>query len=484
MLPKDLYKEKTIINKGHPINIIEVTKIVNNLERIVNDMGKKYLITTAAHNAGVNRRLLENMQRYSSLIEAEIIILPVVGGLASQEQRMAAELVPYLMENKEMTINKNLKIKDFGVNPQQINPLTGLGRFAQGDRSYIMPGTKQVLRYIANSHKQLPKAVMTTGAITKPAYSMFTLKGTPKRTGHIAKGDHEYGFVYVEVEDDNYFHFRQITAQNNGNFTDLGKKFDGTSRPEKVQADALIVGDLHPYDTNEEHEACTFDQIKTLKPKKIFLHDSFNARSISHHHIDDNIRKYEVYTEQGQNLEDELRLTLESINKYASAIDGKVYIVPSNHDEHLYQYLTKGRFLGDKGNDLIGSKIYTKVLEGYNPLKSGLELVGKLKKNIVFLERTDDYKVRGYQLANHGDAGSNGARGSLRSHEEANGKSITGHTHTPSKIRKTYTVGTSTDLILDYNKRGYSSWVNTNSVIYPDGSVQLLNTIDGAWRIG
>ena len=444
-------------------------------------MGKKYIISTAQHNAGVNHRLLENIQRYAKYLEAEILILPTVGGLASQEQRMAPDLVQYLMDRKELPLNNNLKIKDFGVNPQQINPLTGLGRFAQGDKSYILPGTKQVLKYVANSHKQLPKAIMTTGAITKPNYSMFTLNGTPKRTGHIAKGDHEYGFVIVELDDKNLFHFRHVTAQNNGNFTDLGLKYDGTSKPDRVRADGMVVGDLHPGDTNPEHEKATFEQIKKLNPKRVLLHDTFNAKSISHHHINDNIRKYEVYKEQGQNLEEELKTTLQAVNKYAKAVDGELIIVPSNHDDHLYQYLTQGRFVGDKGNDLIGSKLYSKVLEGYHPLESGLKLVGKLAPNVKFLQRADDYKVRGYQLANHGDAGSNGGRGSVKSHEEANGKSITGHSHTPSKTRNVYVVGTSTNLVLDYNKKGYSSWANTNGIIYPDGSVQLLNTIKGKY---
>ncbi len=162
---------------------------------------------------------------------------------------------------------------------------------------------------------------------------------------------------------------------------------------------------------------------------------------------------------------------------------GIVYIVPSNHDDHLYYYLTQGRFVGDKGNDLIGSMLYTKVLQGYNPLQAGLETVGNIEPNVRFLERTDDLKIRGYQLANHGDAGSNGARGSWRANENANGKSIVGHSHSPSKIRKTYTVGTSTYLQLDYNKRGYSSWVNTNGILYPDGTVQLINSVEGEWRL-
>ena len=93
----------------------------------------------------------------------------------------------------------------------------------------------------------------------------------------------------------------------------------------------------------------------------------------------------------------------------------------------------------------------------------------------------DDYKVRGVQLGSHGDKGMSGGRSSIRSREYAHGKSITGHSHTPEILRNTYIVGTSTFLRLPYTKGSASSWMNTNAILYDNGSVQLLNIIDGRW---
>lgn len=438
-------------------------------------MVKKYIITTAQYNAGVNKQLLINMEKYSKINNAEIIILPAVGKNITEEQIMSKDLVQYRQISTEWKINNSLKIKDFGARMQQINPLTGLERFAQGDKSYIMPGTKQVLKYIANSYDDIPKAIMTTGAITKPNYNL------KHRTGRIAQADHTYGFVIVESKGNKYFHFRHVRALKNGKFSDITGTYKNGKHYKDPGVKGMVIGDLHPYDLNPTHKKLTLEQIRTFKPEAVFLHDTFNGRSISHHYEGHNIRKYEVYQEQGLNLENELKLTLDTINQYARAAgNGVVYIVASNHDEHLYRYLDEGRFIGDKGNDLIASKLYTAALQGSNPLEVGLRLIGNLASNVKFIERDNGFKMLGYELGHHGDEGANGGRGSPRSIENANSKSITGHGHSAFIIRNTYRVGTSTNLRLDYNK-GYSNWTNTNALLFNNGTVQLLNTIKGKY---
>jgi hypothetical protein len=389
---------------------------------------------------------------------------------------MSPDLVQYRTISTEWKINDSLKIKDFGARMQQINPLTGLERFAQGDKSYIMPGTKQVLKYVANSYDDIPKAIMTTGAITKPNYNLNF------RQGQIALHDHTYGFVIVEKTSDKLFHFRHIKALKNGNFSDITGEYKNGKHYKNPGVKALVAGDIHPYDLDPVHKNITLEQIQTFKPEAVFLHDTFNGKSISHHYEGHNVRKYEVFKEQGLSLENELKETLKVLNEYAKATNkGTVYIVASNHDEHLKRYLDEGRFLGDKGNDLIASQIYVGVLQGQNALQYGLSLVGKLNNNIKFLERDNGFKMLGYELGNHGDLGANGGRGSPRSIENANSKSITGHSHSAFIIRDTYRVGTSTYLRLDYN-RGYSSWTNTNALLYDNGTVQLINTIKSKWR--
>ena len=439
-------------------------------------MVKKYIISTAQYNAGVNKALLRNMERYAAVNDAEILILPTTGKNITDDPILAPELNFYQIIDKEYSINNSIRIKDFGARPQQINPLTGLERFAQGDKSYIMPGTKQVFKFVSNSYDHVPKAIMTTGAITKPNYNLR------HRTGRIAQQDHEYGFVVVEKTSNKYFHFRQVTAQKNGNFSDITGKYRNGKHYKNPNVKAMIIGDLHPYDLDPVHKKITLEQLALFKPEAVFLHDTFNGKSISHHYDGHNIEKFKVYNQQGLNLEAELKETLKQLKDYARA-SGKanVYIVASNHDEHLHRYLDEGRFIGDKGNDLVASQIYTAVLQGYNALQYGLSLVGDIPKNVVFLNRDQGFKMLGYELGNHGDLGANGGRGSPRSIENANSKSVTAHGHSAFKMRDTHRVGTSTYLRLSYN-RGYSNWSQSNALLYDIGTIQHLHTIHKSWR--
>ena len=449
------------------------------LEDKVNKLVKKYVVTTVQYNAPLNNEFYKSMKNYCAVNEAQMIVIPTTGKNITEEQI----LHPTLQSDTDILItnsykfNNNLKLTDFGVRSQQINPLTGLERFAQGDTSYIMPGTKQVMKRVANSHNSAPKALMTTGALTHPYYN------EKHRVGRIAKHDHRYGMIVVEVEDNNLFHFRNVKSLKNGKFIDLGKLYDGKWKPKKVRALAEVFGDIHPYQLNKVHQQASYEQSKQLNTENLFLHDTFNGYSISHHYKGANSVAYKVAKTQGLNLEEELKETLSVLKDYSANTKGNIYIVPSNHDEHLNRYLDEARFINDKGNDLIGAQIYVGYLQGQNPLQYGLSLVGEIPKNITFLNRNDDFKLKGYQLNRHGDRGSSGARGSQRTHEIANGKSITAHRHAPEIIRDSYVVGTSTDLVLDYTEGYYNSWDNTNAILYEDGSVQLLNTLsNGKWK--
>jgi len=442
------------------------------LEKMVN----KYSITAAQNYGLPNKAMLASLERYNKEVNAELLILPMNGKSVSEDE-LHPDLRNYNIVESNVNINKNIKISNYRIRAQQILPLTGIRRFAAGDKSFIFASPKIMLEYVANSYDKIPKAIMTTGACTEPNYK------TSNRVGRIAQRDHRYGFVAVEKVSNSVFHFRQVPVLKNGKFVDLGMLYSGNKKPVKVNTKVLVVGDLHPYDTDKTHEKCTFEQIKYFKPEKVFLHDTFNGISISHHNLGKYVELQKIYDKQGLNLEDELKFTLKALTKYATAQakhGGKVYVVASNHDEFLDRYINSGRFIGDKGNSMIGSKLYTAALEGKQALQEGLSLVGKVPDNVVFLRRDEDCKILGYQLANHGDLGANGGRGSVKSIEEANGKSITGHSHTGLIRRDTYKVGTSTKMRLGYN-RGYSNWSQTNAVLYETGTVQLLNTIKKSW---
>jgi len=441
-------------------------------------MVKKYIITTAQREASLNNEFLDTLERYKSFINAEkIIVLPTDGASVDDEDinEYFYTSSHYEVTTNNVRLNKNIQISNYAIKPQQIDPVTGLARFAQDDSSTIFASTKQRMKVIPNSNIDLPKVIMTTGACTHPRYR-------DNRIGRIAAKDHIYGAIVVEVEGNKWYHYRQIQAQKNGIFYDLGTKFDGKKKPYLKRPEALVLGDLHVGDTNPKVLEETYAMIKDYKPKRVILHDVFNNHSISHHEDGKIIDKYKRTQSHTLLLEKELKGLAEQLYDFAHKYPKTEFVVvKSNHDEGLERYLNEARFTKEPQNALIGSKLLTACLEGYDPLEYGVNEMIPMPKNITFLQADSDYKVRGWQLANHGHLGANGARGSIRSIEWANGKSITAHSHTPEIFRNVYKVGTSTNLKLSYN-RGYSSWLNTHGFLYDNGRVQLVNIVNGKHR--
>lgn len=334
------------------------------------------------------------------------------------------------------------------------------------------------MRVCPTSNEKLPKLLLSTGAVTKPNYNLNN------RIGRIALHDHEYGAAVVEVINDKIYHVRMLSALGNGNFYDFDTSYKANSIEKNVSPEAIIPGDWHPFDTNEVVKDETLEIICRYKPKIAVLHDFFNARSMNHHDIGKIINQYNSLQDSNLSLEDELSLCVEDIKLFQKANPNmKIVIVKSNHDEALFRYLNEGRFMKEPQNVKIGSYLLNKALYGKDPLKEGLEKIAEKNpydfKNVYFLQRDDDFRVKGFYLSNHGDKGANGTPGSKFQHERNHGKSIVAHGHSPFKYGDTFGVGTSTNLILPYNKGGTSSWLHTFAMIYKNGKAQLCNIING-----
>jgi len=456
----------------------------------VDEMAAKYkpktYVVTAAQcrdedaDSIVNEEFYASLERLCKERDGELVIIPMAGRTIHDDV-FDDEVRRYLLR-RDKNLNEKIKASNNSIRPQQIDPVTGLGRFTQSDVTTIFASSKQRLKVVANSNESLPKVLMTTGALTHPNYK-------DDRIGKIALKDHVYGAVIVEIEGPRTYHQRQITANKNGEFVDLGTKYtpNGT---EPCGLEALVLGDWHVRDTNPAVREATFEMIRYLKPKEIIVHDWHNGHSTNPHEEEKFITRAMYYAQGRASLEQELlddSAELFAIRKVAGD-ETKIVIVRSNHDEFIDRYLQKGRYLKEPHNWRIGHELALACydptnpkLRIKNPLQEGLARYGGIPANVIFLERNQDYKVLGWQLGAHGDRGSNGARASVKGFEDSYGKSISGHSHTPEILRNTYRVGTSTHLSLSYND-GASSWMNTHGLLWGNGKVQLVNIIDGKWR--
>lgn len=449
---------------------------------------KRFILTTAVSGKEIDENAFKALKTYEEYEDAMIIIQPCED-VASRNSIFDYELDRRLRDCgfafKDLYLNNKFYLSSISVSAKQINPITGLDRIAQARGSMALASPKQYLNFVANSNVKMPKALMTTGAVTVPDYS--TDKSMSKRTSYLAEFDHVMGALIIEIEDDRIFHFRQIQFDNDGSFYDLGWKYNPDGTVEEVDETVCVFGDTHVGSHCIEVDECLQEIVEEVNCKEIIVHDIFDNRFNNHHDVGKPVVRAMLAREGKTKLKYEGEITGAWLDEWSERVD-KITIVKSNHDEALERYIDEGRWKDDPENLYDACELVRKRMDGHDPLKYLItEMVGLESPEVInWLNRDEDYIVYGIENGSHGDKGGNGSRGSLNSIEKAYHKATVGHSHTAGILREVYQVGTSTVLKLSYNS-GPSSWTNTMCIQYPNGQRQLINIIrtkDGRvrWR--
>lgn len=430
---------------------------------------KKFFISTAVVGASANIKALESVRNYCKINKAKLLLIPAADANANISQGLDDVLKDELIVFQNNELNSNLSIFTLKVNPKQITPTTGLGRIGQRNKSFILGSPKQSLEYVSVGNNKMPHAIMTPGSITLPAYK--TSNYMFKKNSFLADSDHVNGGIIVEIVNNKYYHFRQVQFANDGSFIDLAKKYTATSvKAAKVLG--MVLGDWHAGHTDPGVYRVTRDMILHLKPEQVVLHDLFNGTSINHHVLNKNITAAKI---SDITLLDELKIVKNDLEMFSKIVK-KVVVVKSNHDEWIDHYLEDGRFIKDKPNLRLALELALAKFDGLDPLAYGL-YKDNVPSYVKFLKRDEDHLIADIQCGAHSDI-----EGNLARLEKSFGKAIGGHSHTAAIMRNVRKVGTSTPLREDYAK-GPISWTNTHAVINEDGSVQLLNIIDNAYKL-
>lgn len=444
-----------------------------------------YIITTAVADSPPHEGFLKALDVYSKEHDAQIVIMPCESVTNSFENKTAvfASIFTdpkYMFVSRDTPLNNNISLCSIQVSAKQIRPITGLSRIGNRDGSFVFAGTKQFLEFVPSGNKRGTNySIMTTGACTLPRY--YTETFVSKRLSYIAEKDHVIGAIVVEIQDDQVFHFRQIQADTDGSFIDLGVEYDPNGTTHRVEA-SIVLGDLHAVNVDSDALEPVLELASTMDIKRVFLHDIFDGFSINHHET--SIAARSTREMRGlHNLHHELRETyglIEHIDKCLNPQE--IVIVKSNHDEFLTRYLQDGRYINDPTNHYISLKIATALFEDEDVLKRGFEVTKcsntKIPEHWNFLNRSSSYKIGDVECGSHGDLGMNGAKPSLVTLEKTYGNCVVGHAHAAAIHRGVFRVGTLTNLDLGYN-RGPSSWTQTSCLIYENGQRQLINVING-----
>ncbi len=337
------------------------------------------------------------------------------------------------------------------------------------------------------SHVDPCTVMHTTGAVTDARYTS-TKQGTKAYTNH------SLAAVVVEQDDSiNGFHLRVLNSGPEGSFYDLDKFYDGETVTTGNTIDALVLGDEHVIHVDPQVSAATLTAktslAKVLKPKFIVRHDSLDFFSGSHHHVDNPFIQYAKHVSGTNDVRAELQLTMDYILKTTPKF-AKSIVVSSNHNEHLYRWLTECKPNREPWNMLLyhelmylmlkETKMGTSSVEHPNPMELWTRQNYATDK-IQFIGGYESFKVHDVELSFHGDKGINGSRASAVQFSKIGTKTIVGHSHSSSIIGGCYQVGTSSYLKLDYNV-GPSSWIHSACMIHKNGRRQMVFIIKGKYR--
>jgi len=434
---------------------------------------KRFVIAAAENDCVVDRKAFRSLKALCKKMRALLVILPMGKDLSRMDPILANEFWIF----KKTDLNSNFYISAIKVSPKSQNPLTSLARVGQRNGSMVLASPKQFLEFVAVGDNKFPHVLMSTGAIT------LHKKGSLQKNDILALDDHTIGAILVEIEDNQHFHFRQLQADDNGAFVDLGNYFNG-DKVTKLLPTHFVIGDYHVTET-DPRAAKAWDEVSALvgKPKRIH-HDFFSGVSVNHHEEHNLVRRAQLMSENRLSLEAELRICAKVLDEETEKCD-EVTIVDSNHHDFVSKhYLPNGTYHKDPQNLAFASKLMVAMIEGHNPIRYALETLIGLKNphKVKWLQRDESYRVAGIEVGAHGDKGSNGSQGSANTLEKAYGNCVVGHSHTPKIVRGFWQVGTSSYLKLPYMV-GSSSWCHTSCLIYPNGTRQFINVINGKWRL-
>lgn len=442
--------------------------------------------------------MLQAMENYASRHGAEIIVLPTFGKEGKEDwTQIHQSLHKYHIPYSDMPLNKNIVVRQFNVRPQAIDPSTGLERFVQQDQSAIFASPKQRLRFIPHSNHKMPKALMTTGAVTRPRYATGDdVAMERRRLGGIALRDHVYGFVIVTILNNTKYLFRHVRVTHQGHFSDMGVTYFPDGSVERSEVEAFVAGDWHMGAQDKKAVAATNKQIEFFQPKCLVLHDFFDGVSVNPHSPKEWLSTHipHVLDVGLSSVETECLMCLKELQRLDKMMGGKpIYLVDSNHHDFLKRWLDAGKFMEDTQNARIGIEMARARINGQDVWRAGMEYavdqlrkkkrkIGGIPSSVKFLDPDDGFKVYGWELGNHGHKGACGSRSTIAQVEKSFGKSISGHSHTAQMLRNTFVVGTQKPLKVHYMKGSPSNWTHTNAVIYKYGQPQLISSIEGKWQ--
>jgi len=453
-------------------------------ERVLDSNKKYYLVTWAQNNTNIHKKFFNNLLSYADFINADLHVIPgryknpTSIGVDTSKEWWASELNMYLDATRNDVANNITIFGDIKIQPTATNPMSDLQGLCYMT-SCIFGSPKVQLQPIPVLPGNKPRIMLTTGACTLPNY-------TDSKAGKKGEFHHTYGAVIVEVKDSETVFFRQITANNNGEFNDLYFNVSNGTVSRNQNIEAIVYGDIHAGEHDEVLMKTTKELIlNKLTPKHIVLHDIFSGQSINPHENKDPFIQFGKQINGKDSLGAELITMLDILEEFNKMTESNIVIVRSNHDDFLDRWLKNEDW--KKQPSFKNSRLYMRLsdilLGQYEETPNNINgviphIINEAYPRMITLGLKDSYIVKGFELAIHGHIGVNGAKGGAESFRKLNTKMISAHTHSTFRKDGLLVCGTSTHLRLNYNN-GPSSWTQGHVIIDKYGKAQNIIFFNG-----
>lgn len=450
---------------------------------------KRYMMTWCQSNTDINERMLDSMEVFSKEIKAEILIIPGKYSFNMFESKTEghtwhSRVVKYLNATRHDICKTLTYCGDVKILPTGKYPLSGMEGLS-GMNSAIYGSPKIHLESKPVLHGDDAKVLVTTGAISKQNYS-------DSKSGQHGEHYHQYGFVIVELQDNEIFHMRQVEVNKDGSFDDLFYHVENGEVTRNDEIEGIVLGDFHYATIDHESLKTTLEMMDKLKPKHVVIHDLFDGQSVNPHNLRDPFYQAKLEYEGKNDLKRELDEMIDGLEVFKKFEN--VVVIKSNHDLFLERFLKEDwRRMPTLKNSLEYMELSARILKAY---KTGEEFKGVIPMLVKdkypefhALGYDEPYYIKHFAVFGHGEKGSNGSRGGGAKNwaKFASGTDghrergvITAHTHTPSRYGNSICVG---HLLLpqDYTVGSPSSWVQSNCIIHKSGKAQQIHIINNKY---